>query len=263
MIRSGVSSPPWEFERHRRGAIRWYPFDSLLNIGANSAGSTATLIAPGVRLATGALSATPQNKSREMCEKLAATTLWTGIDTLDYWSRSHHLQCFVTIDAGNITPIGGFAMTYIGLMMPGLPVGTPNWNANPGQPFAILRYQREGVNAASPNEHFDLVTAYGDGVQAVVVTPLAGVQGPRSNITAGNARTQRWEIVYEPGAYVAALIDGVEGARVTTTLSIPNPAAIPGGASNLAGCGVAIYQGNIGDQQFSTFHSMMGEGYRV
>lgn len=200
-----------------------------------------------------------------MVEKLGAgagTPIWTGIDGLDYWGRAHHIQAFVTIETSNITPIGGFIYVSIQLLSPGNPNANAEWQPNPSIPFCMLRYKREGVNAVSPDEHFDLVTAFGDGVQPVVVTRLVGVPGPSSAITAGGPRTQRWEIFYQPGQYVSASIDGVEGARVTVANNMPNPAIIPGGASNLAGCGVYLYQGNTGDGVFATFHSMMIETYR-
>ena len=121
MSRGAVTLPPWETERHKRGSIRWYPFDTALNNGLSSAGSSTALGLPGLNLDTGPSTATPQNRGREGVErKQGANTadLWTGIDGLNYFGRVHHITCFVGMGLSLITPIGGRIYAGIFLMAP-------------------------------------------------------------------------------------------------------------------------------------------------
>lgn len=254
---------PWEFERHRRGSIRWYPFDALLFNGLGSAGSVRALASPIASLFTGASTATPQNRGIEQIERKQATNfsdIWTGIDGLNYWSRPHRMTCFMGFGISIITPIGGrlYGGIFLGgwnqqNSLPPVPTGP-----GPARPVVLLRYARNGLIEATPDERYELVTAKGDGSEAVI-TRLTGISGPISDLNA-NPRTQRLEIMYMPGEYVSAAIDGVVGA--TNTTGLPDTAIVPTVTQVLAGHGVWLEASNAGDAARMDFHSLMIETYR-
>jgi len=261
-MRTMISPPSWEFERHRRGSIRWYPFDTLMFNGLSSAGSTRSLASPIVSLYSGASTATPQSRGCESVERkqgAATSDIWTGLDGGNYWSRAHHITCFCGAGTSSITPIGGRFYYGIFLELWNLTNGLPPLPATPIRPVVLLRYARNGLLEASPDERFELVTAVGDGVTASLVTRLTGVPGPISDLSA-SARTQRFEIFYEPGQYVEAYIDGILGARVTSP--IPDPTNVPVSTQNLAGIGTWLEASNSGNEARADFHSFMLEGYR-
>lgn len=209
-------------------------------------------------LYTGALTVNGSSHGREHAEKISNTfntDLWSGIDGLNYWGRPHRLTVFMSVGVGNVTPLGGHS--YAGIFMQ--PPGLPPWNPNPNFPYAILRYAADSLSDPSLNERWELITAKGDG-SAQVIHQLSGVAGPKSAQSVGGAKTQRLEIVYSPGNYVAALIDGKEGARESVT--IPIPGTVPGANVSLAGVGVYVDTGNINDAARAEFSSLMLEGYR-
>jgi len=270
MIGSGirVSPAPWETERHRRGTIRWYDFQGAIQSGLLSAGSAATYGNPAVVLATAGATATPQNRAREAVEKQGlglGTPIWTGFDANVYWGRPMRIQCFCVHVSGQSTPAGS-RLRY-GIFLGGIGIGAPPaaplpvFPDPPLQPIAQLYYERTGVlDAPSQVETWKLRTGVGDGVTLALVSTLAGVQGPATSITPGGVHCQRLELVYVPGQYVAALIDGVEGARHTTVL--PNPAFSPAASQPTAGVGVYIDQGQLNDACTAGFTGLMLENYR-
>ena len=256
---------PWEFERDRRGSIRWYPFDALLPNGLSSAGSIRTLGTPISSLFTGASTATPQNRGIEQIERRQGASfsdIWTGMDGFNYWGRAHRMTCFMGFGLSAITPIGGRLYGGIFLQgwnltnsLPPLPTGP-----GPNRPVVMLRYARNGLIEASPDERYELITATGDGSEAVV-TRLVGISGPRSDLSA-NPATQRLEIFYKPGEYVEAAIDGIVGAVNITGL--PDTTIVPGSTLQaMAGHGVWLEASNAGDAGRMDFHSLMIESYRA
>ena len=253
-MKTFVSQPPWEFERHRRGSIRWYPFDALLNNGLASAGSTAVVTAPSLELFSGLLAALGSSKGREAVEK-DNFNIWMSNDALDYWSRPHKLTVFTNIGLANASVLGAFTYTALFMQPPGL----PPWSTTPAFPYVILRYARNSIlDPGGEDERFELIVAPGDGITAQTITRLTGVDPPRSPISPGGSRAQRWEIFYMPDQYVSAAINGVTGATVTTNL--PISATVPG--INLAGIGVYLEAGQVNTSARSSWHSMMLETYR-
>jgi hypothetical protein len=254
--RAQITQPPWEFERQRRGLIRWYPFDALLQNGTASALSTATLFAPTASLFTGALSATPQNKAREMGERANAfQNPFTGSEFTpnSYWAHYHRASVFMAVHTSTVTPLGGKIYGGLCLRQVGL-----IWSATPPIPVCAIRYARDSVSDPSLNERWELVTATGGGA-AALVTQLTGVDGPHTPASPGGQLTQRLELEYAPGEYVKAFVDGIEGAMHTTNL--------PDVASNvvsqgLATVGVWIFQGQVNDSARMEFTSLMLESYR-
>lgn len=247
----------WESERHRRGSIRWYPLHIALNAtGLASVGSAAVGNPPMLELKSGLATASPQSRGREMLEKqIVGYQMHSGYDGLDFWSRPHRLQVMVTLGVMGLNASG--AKSYTALYM--TPPGVPTWADPPIVPLCLLRYAK---NAAidGEDERFELITAPGDGVTVMKVTRLVGTDPPRSPVSPGGQRTERYELVYKPGEYVAALINGVEGARHVT--SLPDTTVIPGAGANLCGVGVYVQDGVVNDQTNSAFHSMMLETYR-
>lgn len=255
-MRTFVQQAPWEFERHRRGTIRWYPFDNALGIGLNSAGSSATVVVPMVTLASGALSATPQSKGREMVERNSGTNdLWEGYDLLNYWGRPHRLSIYMGIGSGQASPSGSTTLYALFMKNP----GNPPWNLN-GANAVVALYADIGNGTDGFNPRWFLWTSQG-GFAGGHTTQLTGVNPPWHPATGlGAAKTTRMEIVYDPGQKVTALIDGVVGAETTTDL--PNTANPPAIGTTLAGCGAYINQGAINDQSRADFSSLMIETYR-
>ena len=129
--------------------------------------------------------------------------------------------------------------------------------AAPTFPYALLRFRKNGSGA--PDPHWDLLTAVGDGVSATVTTRLTNVAVPVDDGTAN----YRLELVYKPGEYVTALIDGIVGATVTGA-SLPNPTyALAAGNEFIAGVGSYVVAGAVGDRAQSSWHSIMLEHYRA
>jgi len=239
---------------------RHYPFDSLLPTGAASAGSTSAAQAPMHEVNTGLATATPQQRAREACERYFFP--W-ALDTFDgdYWEHAQYISCYIVIGVANATIVGSKVSAGIYLTAPAIPTaGAASGYLDPSNiPLCMLRYRRDDIISGA-NERFELLTSPGDGVTATLVTVLAGVDPPRSPISPGGARGQRYEMYYKPGEYVAARIDGVEGARHTTAL--PNPATVPAAGANLAGIGVYLQDGNINDTIRASFYTLNVEMYR-
>lgn len=258
MTGSGVSQPPWETERHRRGMLRWYPFGSAMVNGLSSAGSTVQIIQPGIQLFTGALAASPSSKGKEQAERVSNTfntNPFSGIDGLGYWGRPMRITAFMGVGSGQVVPIGGRIYAGIFLQAPGV----PPWSTTPAIPYAILRYARNALLDAAPDERFELVTAKGDGT-AQTVTRLTNVLGPKSDASVGGCKFQRLELIYVPNGQVIAVVDGVVGASesVTIPLAATNPTN-----NTLGGVGVWIENGNAGDAARAEFAATMMEHYRA
>lgn len=255
----------YDSQHRRRRHYRHYPFDALLPNGTTVGGSSSAVVAPMHEVNTGLATATPQARCREACEQFNFTG-WPK-DTFggSFWEHSQYVSCYVQLGIGNASLINTQLAAGIYLAAPGLPnvggTGTGFWFDPPPAnfPMCALMYFRDSVLAGA-NERFVLVTAIGDGVTGQKHTVLTGVDPPRSPISPGTPCGQRYELIYKPGEYVAARIDGVEGARHTDTL--PNPAT----TLNIAGDGVGIgvYANNcqINDTFRASFYTLMAEMYR-
>jgi len=258
VTRASISTPPWELERHRRGTIRWYQFDTLLPAGLASAGSVRTLVVPTVNLSTGAATATPQNRGVEQTERALtgalAANIWQNPDGLNYWGREHHLTCWCGVAPSILTT--GHLYVAVFLQQPGAN-GLPPMPANPTKPQCVLRYARDAGGV--PNERFELITAVGDATP-FKLSVLANVPGPVSDLTAPDGM-QRFEIIYKPGVYVKALIDGKLGAVHTDHL--PKVTTIPANLQFMAGTGTYLEAATTGDNAVGFFAGLMIETYRV
>jgi hypothetical protein len=244
-----VSPAPWEFERHRRGVIRWHPFDSVLNIGLNSTGSSATLLSPTLQLFSGGVIALNANKGREAVEK-ESVDQWVNADQVTrYFGLLHHLTVFMNLNGIAIGATVGKA--YAGVFL--VAMGVAAFPATPGVPVcALLASMDQGFT-----HRWELLTAPGDGVTGITSTVLTGVAGPFSNQNSNPIPSQRLELVYKPGEYVSAAVDGLVGATVTGA-SLPLTAYNYGVGQNLAGVGV--YSGpDINDSTRAQFASFMIE----
>lgn len=254
--RIAVSQPSFAASLHGLGSFRLYPFSSILNTALVSGGSTVTLITPSLELYTGLTTAVGDNRGREACEKVPYP-LFLGYDGLDYWSRPHHLTVFLTIGVGNVINAGSYLYSVLYMHPPGV----PPWTTTPvNNPYCMLRYVRNGVlDPSGEDERYELITARGDGT-AQLVTRLVGVDPPRSPVSPGGQRTERLEIIYKPGEYVAALINGVEGARHISTDPLPIPTTTPPLNDTLSGIGVYLENASQLNQSFkSAFHDLILE----
>jgi hypothetical protein len=211
-----------------------------------------------IELFTGLVSVSPGSKGREMMEKqITGYQMHSGYDGLDFWSRPHRLTCFFTL--GTITATISGSGGWIVMYMTPTPLGLPPWVDPPNFPLCLIRYAVDNP-IDGQDERFELVTAPGDGVTPMLVTRLVGTDPPRSPISPGGQRTQRYELVYMPDQYVSALISGKEGARHTT--SLPLSGTVPGFGANFCGLGVYLHDGNINNSARAAFHSFMVETYR-
>lgn len=254
----------WDADLAKRGSFRNYSFDNaLLPQGTVTAGATRSVNSPTHGLYTGAAGVTPANLRCETVEVKQGNNfsdIWTGIDGLNYWGRRHRMVCYMGMGLSQVIPIGGRIYAGIFLQAPnGLGQTCPPVPANPNKPMCILWYARNGFSEATPDERWELITAKGDG-SAVNINRLTGVDGPRSDISAGGQRTQRLEILYEPGIAVYALIDGKLGA--TNTTGIPDTTTVPAATQNMAGVAVYGEQVNAGDYCRANFHGLILESWR-
>ena len=274
MIESALRSSPatWEAERHKRGSIRWYPFDAIIQTAAASGGSAQSLGAPILAITTAGATATPQNRGREACEKMGLGGgiggIWSGYDVSNagnpvYWGRIHRMQCHAVWNGGAITPAGAFQRYGIYLRAPGVQLApAPVWQDPCLFPFAVLYFEKDGVLGGGALR-WRLATSVGDGVTATSFTTLVGVNAPTTTASAGGLKANRLELIHKPGEYVSALIDSVEGARhVQGTDAIPDPTFSDALTAGMAGVGVWLEGAQINDNMAAAFQNLMIETYR-
>jgi hypothetical protein len=173
-----------------------------------------------------------------------------GADGTTWGGRIHHLTAFVQPD----TTVVGSGNAALGIFL-----------LNPGALYAASARLWDTVAYTTPratlvwelypdeSRKFALYTAPGDGVTIGVRTELTGINPPSGVIA---PYTHRLELIYNPGQYIAALVDGVEGARVSTGL--PSTTYHPLGSVGLSGIGA--YSGfDSSSQAMGQFGGIMFE----
>jgi hypothetical protein len=251
-VAARVGRPTWEWERHRRGLIRWYPFDALLPAGTATAGSSTTLQTPWSRLVSGVSVGGPAFGCVTRREQQLQR--WQNYDVELYWAAAHYLQCFMAIENFSVPGAsGGKAYAGIYLHDPGNVVASGMPLASTAFPQVALFAWRDSADARG----WELHTCVGDGVTAVTVTPLVGVNDPTFLGDPGSQpRLRRLEIHYIPGTVAVAIIDGVEGARTSVNLPDVNKTSLAGEG----GAGIGVWSGgDAGNLAIASFMSFMAE----
>jgi len=228
----GVSNPPFGVELYRRN-IRNYGesnFGNLFGIG------TTSLDLPTITINTG----TPLAANRERClyEGLSANGAdaqhWCSNQAdiiagtnFNFWRRDHVMQAlmkfFPSVGTESNEQRAGIGMSNFNLALP-----WPNPSLNPVVMFWVNTLALQ----------WELISSIGDNVTPWTTAVLSGVQAPR----AGDPF--HLKLVYKAGEYAAALVNGIEGARIDDPLLLP-PVNPPSLFSNNNGLGIFVHSGSL------------------
>ncbi len=224
---SDVCVPPFGFELHRRQPFLMGAYGNLTanQVVDNSGAVAPTGLNPSIRLTSGGVGA---NKTQEYGTNIVAagdnpltTDIFASHDDPDFhgfWRRDLHLSAFVRKQGytGIQTPT-----SYVGIGLGSYAIPPPDpATAASNVVRLVLRTQ---------DLSWYLITHRGDGVSAQVITPLNVPHQPINQISgAGSSRSYRLDLYVKAGEYVAAAVDGIEGARITSGLPVVGlgPAAL-------------------------------------